>query len=135
MPESEEEKPGSLKPTNSKMDSMLLKFPGFMDAIYRCNLIEVVWCILEHASINDDRQHSSEIGLDLSPLFFAIAGATGHLPPPDENAIVIEWLLAHPGVDPNRGSTTFGGDASSCTSTRESPLLVRRSLRCACCPH
>lgn len=143
---------GSFAPTTMPDSASLRDFSGFMCRIHRNELTEVVWDMLEGtvftfilplrinsakrpcylgASINDDQQHTKTLPMDVSPLYFSINGAPGHVPS-NMKATTVEWLLAHPAIDPNRGLIDFGSDATDGNYTRESPIMVRI---CPTIPH
>jgi hypothetical protein len=69
--------------------------------------------------VNDDRQHEDSLGMDITPLYFGIAGLPGTLAPAARGEI-LQLLIAAPQLDPNAGLSLPTADGF----IRRSPLLA-----------
>jgi hypothetical protein len=104
----------------SETEKWLDAVSGFMGHIHNNSGTMVAYSILQGADINDDRQHEKGLGMDVSPLYFGIAGLPDKLAP-EADYETLGLLLAAPHLDPNAGLSV---PAEGGGFTRRSPLLA-----------
>jgi hypothetical protein len=91
-----------------------------MERLHKNEDDRLVYNLMSGFDLSDDRQHIPDVKFDMSPLYFAIAGSPDHNIRQATSSQIIEYLLAHPQIDPHCGLTTWDGKGNF---TRTAPLM------------